>query len=925
MKFSYRFSNLLGTVYRKGNLSFSPDGNTVISPVGNRISLFDLKNNKSETLPVEGKMNLSALGLSPDGNILIAIDEEGEAMLISMISKTVLHYHHFHGSVNSISFSPNGKKFAITKNKIIQMFHAPGKTKEFNPFVPYRTFYGAFDETTCIDWTTDSRVFCVGGKDMNTRVYGAQPFRNLIIYSIGGHSDAIVGTFFEADSLDLYTLSSNGQLCVWECNTDLDGLLPFEEKKVTSDEESDLDDDEKKAEKEKALMKAAQESKDEKILFKRLAKHRYKDNKRDGSQHTQLTCAMFHKKSHILVAGFEDGSFLLHEMPDFNLIHSLSISNQMISSIAINTTGDWIALGCSGLGQLLVWEWQSESYVLKQQGHFNNMTCLVYSPDGQYLVTGGDDGKVKVWNTSSGFCFVTFSEHNAGITGVAFSQSGQVVLSSSLDGTVRAFDLNRYRNFRTFTSPQPVQFSSLAIDPSGEIVCAGGMDSFDIFVWSLQTGRLLDILSGHEGPVSAVVFSTTSSILASASWDKTVKLWDVFENKGSKETFRFNTDVQALAYRPDGKEIAVGTLDAQISFWDVQNGTQTGSIEGRHDLGYTRKDTDKITAKTSSVNKSFSTISYTADGKCILAGGRSKNVCIYSVEDQMLIKKFEVSCNLSFNGMEEYLDRRKMTEWGSLALVDSADGKSLSLPGVKKGDMSSRHWKPEVRVYGVSFSPTGRAWASTTTEGLLIYSLDNNLTFDPFELDIDITPENVKGTLKDNNYSTALMLAFRLNEQNLIQQVLETIPLQSIELICQSLPDVYVDKLLAHLGSALETSPHLEFYMNWCQKLLYNQGSKLKQRSQSVIAHLRAVQKILNRRKEDIGKMCDQNRYSLQYLITLSQLKNKRKADSQAADLDKENEDNEGNEEMDEDDNDDDVALPSNWESDSDDVETLMT
>lgn len=48
-----------------------------------------------------------------------------------------------------------------------------------------------------------------------------------------------------------------------------------------------------------------------------------------------------------------------------------------------------------GKGQLLVWEWQSESYVFKQQGHFNNMASLAYSPDGQHIVTGGDDGKVS--------------------------------------------------------------------------------------------------------------------------------------------------------------------------------------------------------------------------------------------------------------------------------------------------------------------------------------------------------------------------------------------------------------------------------------------------------------------------------------------------------------------------------------------------
>ena len=52
--------------------------------------------------------------------------------------------------------------------------------------------------------------------------------------------------------------------------------------------------------------------------------------------------------------------------------------------------------------------------------------------------------QVKVWNTLSGFCFVTFVEHTAAVSGVAFTQSGKAILSSSLDGTVRAFDLTRY-------------------------------------------------------------------------------------------------------------------------------------------------------------------------------------------------------------------------------------------------------------------------------------------------------------------------------------------------------------------------------------------------------------------------------------------------------------------------------------------------
>lgn len=56
------------------------------------------------------------------------------------------------------------------------------------------------------------------------------------------------------------------------------------------------------------------------------------------------------------------------------------------------------------------------------------------------------------------------------------------LLSASLDGTVRAWDLFRYRNFRTFTTPSPRQFVSLASDPSGEVICAGTLDSFEVCV-----------------------------------------------------------------------------------------------------------------------------------------------------------------------------------------------------------------------------------------------------------------------------------------------------------------------------------------------------------------------------------------------------------------------------------------------------------
>ena len=63
---------------------------------------------------------------------------------------------------------------------------------------------------------------------------------------------------------------------------------------------------------------------------------------------------------------------------------------------------------------------------------------------------------------------------------------------------------------------------------SVQVVCAGTLDTFQIYVWAVKTGRLLEVLAAHEGPIAQLAFSPTQSLLASCSWDFTVRTWDVF-------------------------------------------------------------------------------------------------------------------------------------------------------------------------------------------------------------------------------------------------------------------------------------------------------------------------------------------------------------------------------------------------------------
>ena len=261
-----------------------------------------------------------------------------------------------------------------------------------------------------------------------------------------------------------------------------------------------------------------------------------------------------------------------------------------------------------------------------------------------------------------------------------------MVISASLDGTVRAFDMARYRNFRTFASPRPAQFGCLSVDSSGDLVAAGGTDVYEIYLWSMQTGKLLEILSGHEGPVSSIRFSPSpsSSTLASASWDKTLRIWNALSVSSSSEAVQILSDATAVAFRPDGLEVAVATLNGHISFFDAKSSSQSGTIEGRTDLGSGRSDTDLITAKKSLQGKSFLTLCYSADGTCILAGGQSKNICIYHVKERLLLKKFELTQNRSFDAMDEVISRRKMTEFGNMALVEDRDD-SLGSQHIRDG------------------------------------------------------------------------------------------------------------------------------------------------------------------------------------------------------------------------------------------------
>jgi periodic tryptophan protein 2 len=196
---------------------------------------------------------------------------------------------------------------------------------------------------------------------MITRLYAMKRMVNFGIHSIGSHRDCIVACFFEKDSLDITTISRyitvymkeyshvknfmllsiyfipyrNGNVCVWESNLELSDLTlwtpPVDETEKADDVEVADDVDTSRAEgtgTDPDKLKPEEEPELEVeqgvvlLNYRRAARHFLRDLIK-GAKDVTLTAAAYHKDTHVLVTGFSNGAFFLHEMPDVNLIHSL--------------------------------------------------------------------------------------------------------------------------------------------------------------------------------------------------------------------------------------------------------------------------------------------------------------------------------------------------------------------------------------------------------------------------------------------------------------------------------------------------------------------------------------------------------------------------------------------------------------------------
>jgi WD40 repeat protein len=210
--------------------------------------------------------------------------------------------------------------------------------------------------------------------------------------------------------------------------------------------------------------------------------------------------------------------------------------------------------------------------------HGDQVYSLAYSPDGRFLASGSEHGELRLWDAATGELVRSFMGVGVGggppVRAIAFSPDGELLaLDMDRAGLWQVATGRRLRDLE-FNGFVPM---SLAFSPDGKEIVMGSDREHALYIFDPATGKCLRKITGHADAAVAAVYSKDGKTIASASKDKTARIWDAATGK---ELYRFTEPEPAAdaALSPDGKLLAVKTAKA-VHLWDVVTGKEVHRFE----------------------------------------------------------------------------------------------------------------------------------------------------------------------------------------------------------------------------------------------------------------------------------------------------------------------------------------------------------
>jgi WD40 repeat protein len=215
--------------------------------------------------------------------------------------------------------------------------------------------------------------------------------------------------------------------------------------------------------------------------------------------------------------------------------------------------------------------------VAPTQGHNGEVFSCAYSADGGFVLSGGWDGYLRLWDSSSGAPLACLPASPKPLSACAFHPDGKQWLSGSMEGLLTFWDGVSHQSLFSFVAhTRPI--SAITFAPEGEVVATA---SWDRLITLRKVGREREgrNLSGHLDIVAGCRFTVDGKHLLSWSHDGTLKVWaldlgtELYELEGHKDR------VTTAALSPDGRYALSGSRDGTLRLWDLPKRTTLGSVQ----------------------------------------------------------------------------------------------------------------------------------------------------------------------------------------------------------------------------------------------------------------------------------------------------------------------------------------------------------
>jgi len=573
------------------------------------------------------------------------------------------------GGVNSISFSPSGLLLASASNDAtIKIWKSNGEIVQ--------TLKGHAGPITSAIFSPDGKIVASTSNDGTVKLWNLD---NKISTTLEERNGSVLDVSFNSAGTVFASANSDGSIQLWDASGEKRHLVKHGNRSVTSVCFSS-----------KGILASA--SKDGVVRLWNSHGHPIQSFPK---QNDWVLSINFSPDGLMLASASRDGAIKIWDLAG-NLIASQDNAHtDRIYDIKFSPNGEKIA-SASRDGTIKLWSLDSEELrklreLYTFQGHENEINSISFSPNGKTIASASLDRTVRLWKVD-GQELDTFSGHNDWISSISFSPSGKFVASADRKGVIKIWDLAG-RRAKTFQGDIN-DIYSINFNTKEEILAAGGRSIKSnsdgttseeglIELWDLD-GKLSSF-SAHASSVTSVNFSPDGSKLASASLDKTLKLWsslDGWKNVKEESPMSFNGHrdwVQDVSFSPTDSIIASASSDGTVRLWSLDG--REAHLPLKHGYG-------------------LRSVQFSPDGKTIVSAGIEGEIKLWNLGSQ----DFKI-----LKGYSAGIFSTRFSRNGILASAN-LDGtvKLWSIAGKEISTLNGH--TDEVRT--ISFSPDGKTIAS---------------------------------------------------------------------------------------------------------------------------------------------------------------------------------------------------------------------